>query len=101
MLHWLNRKNYDIAEKLGQFRFLQEKKEQGYAKRTGFSYHDSAALLDEILTTHPEVEVCLSGMNTEEQVIANTKPFTPLTAEEVQTLFQVRDLIEQNTKVPC
>ena len=49
----------------------------------------------------PEVEVCLSGMNTEEQVIANTKSFTPLNAEEIQTLFQVRDLIEQNTKVPC
>ena len=57
MLHWLNGKNYEIAEKYDQFRFLQEKKAEGKAKRIGFSYHDSAALLDEILTAHPEIDV--------------------------------------------
>ena len=179
MLHWLNRKNYEIAERYDQFAFLQEKKAQGYAKRIGFSYHDSADLLDEILTKHPEVdvvllqinyldwdtagiesgrcyetalrhgksvfvmepvkggslatlpeeaeeilrkvhpdwspadwalrfvqslpgvEVCLSGMNTIEQITANMKPFEPLTEEEVQPLFTVRDIIERNTKAAC
>lgn len=63
MLHWLNRKNYGIAEKYDQFRFLQELKESGKAKRIGFSFHDTADLLDEILTTHPEVDCVLLQIN--------------------------------------
>ena len=56
LLHWLNETNYRIAEQYDEFGFLQELKARGLAGRTGFSYHDSAALLDEILTRHPEVD---------------------------------------------
>ena len=63
MLHWLNGKNYAIAEKLDQFRFLREKKAAGLAKRIGFSYHDNADLLDRILTAHPEVDVVQLQIN--------------------------------------
>ena len=179
MLHWLNGKNYEIAEKLDQFRFLQEKKAEGKAKRIGFSYHDSAALLDEILTAHPEVdvvqlqinyldwetagiesgkcyetcvrhgkkvivmepvkggtlaalpedaeaylkkmhpdwtpadwalrfvqslpevEICLSGMNSMEQMEANLQPFEPLNAEEIAYLMDVRPMIAKQTAIAC
>ena len=63
MLHWLNEQNYAIAEKYDEFRFLREKKAQGLAKRIGFSYHGNAALLDEILTAHSEVDVVLMQLN--------------------------------------
>ncbi|MBQ7902144.1 MAG: aldo/keto reductase [Oscillospiraceae bacterium] len=63
MLHWLNKKNYDLAEKYNEFAFLQELKEKGLAKKTGFSYHDTADLLDEILTKHPEVDYVLLQIN--------------------------------------
>ena len=63
MLHWLNDDNYAIAEKYDQFRFLREKKEEGKARRIGFSYHGDAPLLDEILTAHPEVDVVLIQLN--------------------------------------
>lgn len=63
MLHWMNEKNYAIAEKYDQFRFLREKKAEGLAKRIGFSFHGSAALLDQILTAHPEVDVVLIQLN--------------------------------------
>ena len=63
MLHWLNRKNYAIAEKYNEFDFLKELKEKGLAKKTGFSYHDTAELLDEILTKHPEVDYVLLQIN--------------------------------------
>ena len=179
MLHWLNGKNYEIAEKYDQFRFLQEKKAEGKAKRIGFSYHDSAALLDEILTAHPEidvvqlqinyldwetagiesgkcyetcvrhgkkiivmepvkggtlaslpedaeaylkkmhpdwtpadwalrfvqslpeVEICLSGMNSMEQMEANLQPFEPLNAEEIAYLMDVRPMITKQTAIAC
>ena len=63
MLHWLNDENYAIAEKYDEFRFLREKKAQEKAKRIGFSYHGDAALLDRILTAHPEVDVVLMQLN--------------------------------------
>ena len=63
MLHWLNDENYAIAEKYDEFRFLREKKAEGKAKRIGFSYHGDAALLDRILTDHPEVDVVLMQLN--------------------------------------
>lgn len=63
MLHWLNEKHYRIAEKTGQFEFLKELKASGRAKKIGFSYHDTAALLDEILTAHPETDYVLMQLN--------------------------------------
>ena len=56
LLHNLGVNNYRIAEEFNAFDFIQEKKAEGKAKLIGFSYHDSAALLDEILTAHPEVD---------------------------------------------
>ncbi len=179
MLHCLTIRNYAIAQQYDQFRFLRQKKAEGLAKRIGFSYHGSAGLLDEILTTHPEVdvvllqinyldwetagiesgkcyetcckhgksvivmepvkggtlaklpeeaenllrsvhpdwtpadwalrfvqslpqvEICLSGMNTVAQMEANIKPFQPLTEDEVALLMQVRDIIEKDTAIGC
>lgn len=63
MLHWLNDKNYAIAEKFDEFRFLREKKAEGLAKQIGFSYHGDAVLLDRILTAHPEVDTVLIQLN--------------------------------------
>lgn len=179
MLHCLTIRNYETAEKYDQFRFLREKKSAGLAKRIGFSYHGNAALLDEILTRHPEVdvvllqlnyldweaagiesrkcyetcvkhgksiiamepvkggtlaklpeeaeqllravhpdwtpadwalrfvqslpgvEICLSGMNTLEQMQANIRPFAPLTENEIALLAQVREIIEKDTAIGC
>lgn len=55
-LHNLWRDHYPSAEKYGGFRFLLGLKKGGRAKKIGFSYHDTADLLDEILTNHPEVD---------------------------------------------
>jgi len=63
MLHWLNDENYAKAEQCDEFRFLREKKAEEKAKRIGFSYHGDAALLDNILTKHPEVDVVLMQLN--------------------------------------
>src|SRR5665647_2664869 len=36
--------------------FMVELKEKGLARHIGFSFHDKADVLDEILTKHPEME---------------------------------------------
>ncbi len=56
LLHWLNEEHYQIAERYAEFDFLRRLKETGRVRRTGFSYHGTADLLDTILTRHPEVD---------------------------------------------
>jgi len=56
MLHNLGVSHYEIAKKVDAFSFIQKKKEEGKIKKIGFSFHDTADLLDEILTAHPEVD---------------------------------------------
>lgn len=63
MLHWLNAENYRIAEQFDEFGFLTQLKREGKVGRIGFSYHDSAELLDRILTAHPEVDCVLLQLN--------------------------------------
>ena len=179
MLHYLNEKNYAIAEKYDEFRFLREKKAEGLAKRIGFSFHGNAVLLNEILTAHPEVdvvliqlnyldwesegiqsrlcyetclrhgkkviamepvkggtianipeeaetllrkyhpdwtpadwalrfvqslpgvEICLSGMNTVQQILDNIRPFEPLDNKEINLLAKAREIICSKTAIGC
>ncbi|MFA9377611.1 MAG: aldo/keto reductase [Lachnotalea sp.] len=56
LLHNLGVTHYEIAKKMESFDFIQKKKDEGKIKKIGFSYHDTADLLDEILTAHPEVD---------------------------------------------
>ena len=63
MLHWMTEARYAHAEKYDQFGFLRELKAAGKAKKIGFSFHDTAPLLDKILTRHPEVDCVLIQIN--------------------------------------
>ena len=56
LLHNLGIANFEIAKKMDAFTFIRAKKEQGLVKKIGFSFHDKADLLDEILTAHPEMD---------------------------------------------
>ena len=56
-LHAISRNNLvEGFEKYDCFNWLIDKKNKGLVKHIGFSYHDDAKLLDEILTKHPEIE---------------------------------------------
>ncbi|MBQ5773076.1 MAG: aldo/keto reductase [Clostridia bacterium] len=63
LVHNLNTKNYEIAERFGSFAFVSELKRQGKVRRMGFSFHDSAEVLDKILTEHPEVDFVQIQLN--------------------------------------
>ena len=56
LLHDIGVDHYKIYQELDCFTWLKEKKEQGLVRHIGFSFHDSAKMLDQVLTEHPEVE---------------------------------------------
>lgn len=56
LLHCITRETYATAQRLDTFAFLAQKKAEGKLRRLGFSFHDKADLLDQVLTEHPEVE---------------------------------------------
>ena len=56
LLHNLSGDRIDATENLGGWDFMKKIKEDGRAKHIGFSFHDTAERLDEILTKHPEAE---------------------------------------------
>ena len=56
LLHNLGISHYAVAEEYNAFAFIQKKKEEGKIRNIGFSHHDNAALLEEILTEHSEVD---------------------------------------------
>ena len=56
LVHDVNSKSIETFNKFDCFSFVREKKEQGLAKKIGFSFHDGPELLDKVLTEHPEME---------------------------------------------
>lgn len=56
LLHALGKDRVAEVEKTGGFEFVQQMKAEGKIKHIGFSFHDSAEVLDKILTDHPEME---------------------------------------------
>ena len=62
-LHGLGEPSYRQAQAMHAFAFLEQKKAEGKLKHIGLSFHDKAALLDEILTEHPEMEYVQIQLN--------------------------------------
>lgn len=56
LLHALNRESAAAEEQRGGFDFIRRMKEEGKIRHIGFSFHDSAEALEEILKAHPEME---------------------------------------------
>lgn len=56
LLHALDKERFTDTEKKGGFAFMRQMKEEGKIKHIGFSFHDNAEVLDEILTQHKELE---------------------------------------------
>lgn len=56
LLHNLGEMNYANSLRHGGFEYMKQLKSGGKARKIGFSFHDKAELLDEILAKHPEME---------------------------------------------
>jgi predicted aldo/keto reductase-like oxidoreductase len=55
--------NYDNYVKYNCFEWAMEKKKKGQIKHFGFSFHGSPALLEKVLSEHPEVEFVQIQLN--------------------------------------
>ena len=63
LLHALDAEHYKTVRRLDCFGFAMQKKAEGKVKHVGFSFHDSAEVLDQILTEHPEAEFVQLQLN--------------------------------------
>ena len=78
LLHSIEASHLPTYEKYHCFEFVQEMKRQGKIRHIGFSYHDNAELLDEVLTKHPEidfVQLQLNYLDWENGVIQSRKNY--------------------------
>ena len=63
LLHDVNHHSKEVYDRLDCWNWIQEKKASGEAKVIGFSYHDDAEFLDQVLTEHPEMELVQLQLN--------------------------------------
>lgn len=63
LLHDINSHSIEAFNKYDCFTWIQEKKNAGLIKHMGFSFHDSADLLEKVLTEHPEFEFVQLQLN--------------------------------------
>lgn len=56
LLHAMNRERLIATEEKGGFEFVKRMKAEGKIRHIGFSFHDSAEVLDEFLSRHSEME---------------------------------------------
>lgn len=63
LLHAMDGELHKKAEDMGAYEFVKQKKAEGKAKHIGFSFHDKAEVLDDMLTKHPEMEYVQLQLN--------------------------------------
>ena len=63
LIHNLNVKNYETAKRFDSFGYVAGLKKAGKVRHFGFSFHDTAEVLDGILTDHPEVDFVQIQLN--------------------------------------
>ena len=63
LLHSMNKEYLELAERIGAFEFVAQKKAEGKIRHVGFSYHDKADVLNEFLIRHPEMEYVQLQLN--------------------------------------
>lgn len=89
LIHALDEEGYAIAKKTDQFPFIRQLKEQGLAKKIGFSFHDSPELLDQILTEQPGldyVQLQINYLDWENPAIASEKCYQIATKHNIKVL---------------
>jgi len=62
-IHNMGKRILEKYERMGAFEFLKRMKQEGRALKIGFSFHDTADVLEEVLSRHPEVDIVQLQLN--------------------------------------
>lgn len=76
LIHDMGGDRIKSAEEMNVFEFLKKKKKDGIVKKIGFSFHDTADVLERLLTEHPEVDfvqIQLNYLDWESEVIQSRR----------------------------
>lgn len=108
LLHDIGVDHYEIYNRLDCFDWLMEKKRQGLVKKIGFSFHDNAELLDQVLSEHPEMDFVQLQINyldwdsegvqsrkCYEAAVKHHKPVIVMEPVKGGTLAQVPEAVEK------
>jgi predicted aldo/keto reductase-like oxidoreductase len=63
LLHAVNGQILELLDRVDAWKFIRDKKAAGLVKHIGFSFHDSAEVLDKVLGAHPELEFVQLQLN--------------------------------------
>lgn len=63
LIHNIHPAFFAKAKEFHTFEFIQRMKEAGLCKKTGFSFHGTPELLQQVLTEHPEVDLVQIQLN--------------------------------------
>ena len=63
LLHCITQESYETAQRLETFAFLRQMQAEGKLRHLGFSFHDKAGVLEQVLSEHPEVEFVQLQLN--------------------------------------
>ncbi len=73
LLHAIQHNNIDKYDNYGIWEFVKQQKEKGLIRNMGFSFHDDPAMLDKLLTKHPEVDFIQLQINYADWESANVQ----------------------------
>ncbi len=63
LVHGIDKTNLQKYEDMDCFRFVLDKREKGMVRYAGFSFHESAEILDDLLTRHPGMDFIQLQLN--------------------------------------
>ena len=63
LMHAQNRNNFEKFKKCNAYETAFKLKEEGKIRHVGISFHDKAEILDNILTTYPQIEIVQIQLN--------------------------------------
>jgi len=63
LMHGITSDRWEKHERMGCLEWIADKKAKGLVKHVGFSFHDKADVLDDILTRYPEMEFVQLQLN--------------------------------------
>jgi len=92
LLHSLTADTENKLVSLGAYEWAQDIKKKGLVRHVGFSFHDSAELLDQMLAAHTEIDFVMLQLNYADILRGPAKAFQQTANKYNKTLFAMEPI---------